>query len=34
MSTEITSILSRFHYPFPMLKNPFAQTLQEITEQH
>ncbi|QEH43257.1 terpene synthase family protein [Chitinophaga sp. XS-30] len=34
MNTEITSILSQFHYPFPMLKNPFAGALQEITEQH
>ncbi|HEY8959312.1 terpene synthase family protein [Chitinophaga sp.] len=34
MNTVITSILSQFHYPFPMLKNPFACTMQEITEQH
>lgn len=34
MNTAITSILSRFHYPFPMLKNPFAKVMQEITEQH
>ncbi|QJB38131.1 hypothetical protein HF324_09785 [Chitinophaga oryzae] len=34
MNTVITSVLSRFHYPFPMLKNPFAGVLQEITEQH
>lgn len=26
-------ILSQFHYPFPMLKNPYAAALQEITEQ-
>lgn len=25
-------ILSRFHYPFPTLKNPFAEALQEVTE--
>lgn len=25
-------MLSRFHYPFPTLKNPFADTLQEITD--
>ncbi len=24
-------ILSRFRYPFPMLKNPFAEALQEVT---
>lgn len=34
MNTEITSILSQFHYPFPMLKNPFAGVMQEMTEQH
>ncbi|MET3877307.1 hypothetical protein [Chitinophaga sp. OAE865] len=34
MNTKITSILSRFHYPFPMLKNPFANAMQEITEKH
>ena len=34
MNTVITSVLSRFHYPFPMLKNPFAGVMQEITEQH
>lgn len=26
-------LLSMFHYPFPMLKNPFAQDLQTITDQ-
>lgn len=25
-------ILSRFHYPFPTLKNPFATALQDITD--
>jgi hypothetical protein len=25
-------ILSRFHYPFPTLKNPFASALQDITD--
>ncbi|MBO9732995.1 MAG: hypothetical protein J7623_30415 [Chitinophaga sp.] len=25
-------MLSRFHYPFPTLKNPFAEALQELTE--
>src|SRR5882762_1420923 len=27
-----THILSKFHYPFPMLKNPSADALQEITD--
>lgn len=27
-----TNILSQFHYPFPMLKNPSADVLQEITD--
>lgn len=27
-----TNILSQFHYPFPMLKNPSADALQEITD--
>ncbi|NLR82933.1 terpene synthase family protein [Chitinophaga eiseniae] len=34
MNPVITSILSQFHYPFPMLKNTFAGAMQEITEQH
>lgn len=25
-------MLSRFHYPFPMLKNPYASVMQEITD--
>lgn len=28
----IIKLLSRFHYPFPMLKSPFAEALQEITD--
>lgn len=27
-----TNMLSMFHYPFPTLKNPFAATLQDITD--
>ncbi|WP_257667928.1 terpene synthase family protein [Parapedobacter tibetensis] len=27
-----THMLSQFHYPFPMLKNPYAVALQEITD--
>lgn len=28
-----TEMLARFRYPFPMLKNPFAEALQEITDR-
>lgn len=28
----IIKLLSQFHYPFPMLKNPLAEELQEITD--
>ncbi|GEM_PF-5787897 len=27
-----TQMLSRFQYPFPMLKNPYAEQLQDITD--
>jgi hypothetical protein len=30
--TMTLQMLSMFHYPFPTLKNPFAGTLQEITD--
>ena len=32
MNTSMSTTLARFRYPFPMLKNPFAEQLQDITD--